>query len=105
SDVIDLSQRALALDPQNESAMVDLAMALNDRVTSQWSDDPAGDLARADKLADSVLALQPNDARAHMAKAEIFGFNKHQWRAAISQAEATIADDPNYANAYAERSF
>jgi len=105
SDVIDLSQRALALDPQNESAMDDLAMALNDRVTSQWSDDPAGDLARADKLADSVLALQPNDARAHMAKAEIFGFNKHQWRAAISQAEATIADDPNYANAYAEGSF
>jgi TolB-like protein/class 3 adenylate cyclase len=104
SEVIDPSQRALALDPQNESAMVDLAMALNDRVTSQCSEDPAGDLARADKVADSVLALHPNDARAHMAKAEIF-FNKHQWRAAISQAEATIADDPNYANAYAERSF
>jgi adenylate cyclase len=46
SEVIDLGRRALALDPQNESAMDDLAMALNDRVTMQWSDDRAGDLAR-----------------------------------------------------------
>ena len=104
SEVIDLGRRALALDPQSESAMDDLAMALNDRVTLQWSDDPARDLARADKFADAALALQSDDARAHMAKAEIFQ-NKHQWRAAISQAEATIADDPNYANAYAERGF
>ena len=38
SDVIDLSERALALDPQNERAMVDLSGALTDRVTNQWSD-------------------------------------------------------------------
>ena len=102
SDVIDLSGRALALDPQNESAMVDLAITLNDRVTMQWSEDPAGDIARADKLADSALALQPHDAWAHVAKAEIFG-SKRQWRAAISQLEAALADDPNNAMAYAER--
>ncbi|HXZ16480.1 MAG TPA: adenylate/guanylate cyclase domain-containing protein, partial [Roseiarcus sp.] len=94
SDVIDLSERALALDPQNDRAMVDLAEALTDRVSNQWSADPAGYLARADKLADSALALQPDDASAHMAKAQIF-FNKQQWRAAISQAEAALADDPN----------
>jgi adenylate cyclase len=104
SEVIDLSERALALDPQNESALVDLAFALNDRVTNMWSDDPAGDIARTEKLVDSALALQPDDARAHMAKAQVF-FNKHQWRAAISQAEAALADDPNYADAHAERSL
>jgi tetratricopeptide (TPR) repeat protein len=104
SEVIDLSQRALALDPQNESATVDLAFALNDRVLNQWSADPAGDLARADQLADSALALQPNDARAHMVKGEIF-FNKRQFRAAISQAEAARVDDPNFALALAEGSF
>ena len=49
SEVIDLSERALALDPQNESALVDLAFALNDRVTNMWSDDPAGDIARTEK--------------------------------------------------------
>ena len=104
SDIIDLSERALALDPQNERAMVDLAFAFNDRVTNRWGDDPAGDIARADKLADSALALQPDDARAHLAKAEVF-FNKQQWRAAISQAEAALADDPNYADAHANLSF
>jgi TolB-like protein/DNA-binding winged helix-turn-helix (wHTH) protein len=104
SDVIDLGEHALALDPQNERAMVDLSIALTDRVNSLWSDDPASDLARADKFADSALALQPDDTWAHMAKAEVF-FDKRQWRAAISQAEAALADDPNNADAHAERSF
>jgi adenylate cyclase len=104
SEVIDLSQRTLALDPQNESAMVDLSMALTDRVLNRWSEDPDGDLARADKLTDSALALQPDDARAHEAKSEIF-FNKHQWQAAISQAEAALADDPNYAHVHAQGSL
>jgi adenylate cyclase len=104
SDIIDLGARALALDQQNERVMVDLAFEFNDRVTNRWGDDPAGDIARADKLADSALALQPDDARAHMAKAEVF-FNKQQWRAAISQAEAALTDDPNYADAHANLSF
>ena len=104
SDVRDLDERALALDPQNERAMADLAMAVDDRVTMRWSEDPVGVSARADKLADSALALQPNDARAHMAKAEV-SFNKQQWTAAISQGEAALADDPNYALARAEPSF
>jgi hypothetical protein len=51
SDIIDLNERALALDPQNEPAMVDLSEALTDRVTNQWSANPEGNLARADKLA------------------------------------------------------
>ena len=104
SDVIDLNERALALDPQNESAMVGLSFALNDRVGNLWSDDPAGDIARAEKLADSALALQPDDAWAHMAKAQVF-FAKRQWKAAISQAEAALADDPNNATAHANLSF
>ncbi|HEV7479653.1 MAG TPA: guanylate cyclase, partial [Roseiarcus sp.] len=104
SEVIDLGDRALALDPRNERAMVDVANALTDRVENLWSDDPAGDLARADKLADSALALQPDDAWAHMAKAEVF-FDKRQWRAAISQAEAALVDNPNNPNAHANLSF
>jgi adenylate cyclase len=104
NEVINLSKQALALDPRNESVMAELSQALTDRVTSQWSDDPEGDLARADKLADSALALQPDDALAHMAKAEVF-FDKRQFRAAVSQAEAALADDPNNADAHAERGF
>ena len=72
SDVIDLYERALALDPQNEPAMVGLVERFGlTRVTNLWSDDPAGDIARAEKLADSALALQPDDTSAHMAKAMV----------------------------------
>jgi adenylate cyclase len=104
NDVIKLNERALALDPQNESAMVSLSFALNDRVGSLWSEDAAADAARAEKLADSALALQPDDAWAHNAKAQVF-FTKRQWKAAISQAAAALADDPNNASAQANFSF
>jgi adenylate cyclase len=103
-EVIGLNERALALDPQNEAAMVNLSAALNDRAGNLWSDDPAGDIARAEKLADSALALQPDDAWAHLAKAQVLG-SKQQWKAAISQAEAALADDPNNPSAHAMLSF
>jgi adenylate cyclase len=104
SDVIDLGERALALDPQNEPAMVDLSLALNDRVANLWSDDAARDSVRAEQLANSALALQPDDTRAHMAMAQVF-FAKQQWKAAISQAEAALADNPNNPDAHANFSF
>jgi adenylate cyclase len=103
-DAIDLNERALALDPQNEPAMLGLSSALNDRAGNLWSQDPAGDIARGETLADSALALQPDDPWAHMAKAHIFE-SKRQWKAAISQAEAALADDPNNAWAHANLSF
>lgn len=101
---IDLYERALALDPQSEPAMLGLSFALNQRVNALWSDDPADDAARAERLADSALALRPNDTQAHMAKAAVF-FAKRQWKAAISQAEAALADDPNNAAAHNAASF
>ena len=103
-EVIGLNERALALDPQNEAAMVNLSAALNDRAGNLWSDDPSGDIARAEKLADSALSLQPDDPWAHMAKAQVLG-SKQQWKAAISQAEAALADDPNNPSAHAMLSF
>jgi adenylate cyclase len=104
NDAVTLSERALALDPQNVRALTVLTSALEHRVASQWSEDPAGDIARTEKLVDSALALQPDDPAAHTAKADLF-FNKRQWRAAISQAEAALVDNPNYADARAEGSF
>jgi adenylate cyclase len=41
-DVIELNERALAPDLQNESAMVSLSFALNDRVGSLWSEGSRG---------------------------------------------------------------
>ena len=61
NEAVTLSERALALDPQNARALTVLANALIDRVVDHWSDDPAGDIARADKAIDAALALQPDE--------------------------------------------
>jgi adenylate cyclase len=104
NDAIAMFERALALDPKYEPAMTGLANALEARVSTGWSDDPAGDLERAQKTADAALAIRPHDAWAHMAKA--WGFaDKLEYRSAIAEAEAAIADDPNNANAIAYAGF
>jgi adenylate cyclase len=103
-DAVTLSERALALDPQNARALMVLANALIDRIVDQWSDDPAGDIARADKASDAALALQPDDSWAHSSKAWVF-FAKRQWQPAVAQAEAAIALDRNNARNRAFASF
>jgi adenylate cyclase len=104
NDAVAMFERALALDPKYEPAMSGLANALQARVAAGWSDDPTGDLERAQKTADAALALRPHDAWAHMAKAWILE-HKHEFRSAIAEAEAAISDDPNNANAIAYAGF
>jgi len=69
NEAVALSERALALDPQNVRALTVLANALLDREGDHYSDDPAGDIARAEKAIDATLALQPDSSSAHLAKA------------------------------------
>jgi TolB-like protein/class 3 adenylate cyclase len=104
NDAVTLSERALVLDPQNVRAQTVLANALIDRVVDQWSDDPAGDVARADKASDTALALQPDDSWAHSSKAFVL-FAERQWKPAIAQAEAAIALDRNNARNHAFAGF
>jgi len=96
--------RALTLDPQSVAALIGLAGELRTRVTQLWSEDPAGDIARAEKAIDAAVALQPDSSSAHLTKGEIF-FLKRQWGPAITEAEAAVAKDDNNANAHAEASF
>jgi TolB-like protein/class 3 adenylate cyclase len=104
NDAVTLSERALALDPQNVRALVVLANALIDRVVGHWSDDPASDIARADKASDAALALEPDDSWTHSSKAWVL-FAKRQWGPAVAQAEAAIALDRNNARNHAFASF
>ena len=104
NDAIALSERALALDPQNVRALTVLTNALLDRVADQWSNDPAGDIARANKAIDVALTLQPDDSWARSSKAWVF-FNERQWGPAVAQAEAAIALDNNNARAHAWATF
>jgi TolB-like protein len=101
---IALFERALALDPQNVSAMEGLTSVLNDRVGNLFSEDPAGDLARAEKTIDAALALQPDNSSAHDVKGWV-NFWKRQFGPAIAEAEKAIADDGNSADAHATASF
>jgi TolB-like protein len=55
NDAIAMFERALALDPHNAHAMTGLALALFVRPYGGWSDDPAADVARAEKTADDAF--------------------------------------------------
>jgi adenylate cyclase len=104
NDAIALFERALSLDPHNARAMTGLSTALLARPYAGWSDDPAADVARAEKAADDALALRPDDADAHMVKSYIFEA-KLQMRAALAEAETAVTDDPNNARAIAQAGF
>jgi adenylate cyclase len=94
-----MSERAVGLDPQNTWSLINLASALASRVENKWSEDPAGDLARAEELVKTALALQPDETWPHWVKGYILSL-KHQWRAALVENEIAIADDRSNAKAY-----
>jgi tetratricopeptide (TPR) repeat protein len=103
-DAAKLFERALALDPQNVSAMIGLTTTLTWRVNTNRSDDRAGDIARAEETIDRALVLQPHNSKAHNQKGWVFSA-KRQWGPAIAEAETAIAEDPNNADAYAMTTY
>ena len=103
-DVINLYERALALDLHNLLAMTGLAAVLQERVTQFASKDPGADIARADELINAALALQPDNSWAHSIKGWLF-FAKHQYGPATAETETAIADDRNNADAHAAGGF
>jgi TolB-like protein len=104
NDAVTLSERALALDPQNVDAATTLTGVLVSRVDDQWSEDPEGDVARAEKAIDAALAVQPENSRAHWSKSQVYEAKK-QWGLSITEDETAIALDPNNAEAHADAGF
>jgi adenylate cyclase len=104
NDAIKLFERALTLDPQNMTALTALAVALDTRADNHWSEDPAGDIARADELISAAMALQPEDTWVHWAKARLFA-SKQQWRSALTEDEMSITDDRNNSRAYGDAGY
>ena len=98
-DAEKLFERALALDPKYEPAMTFLAIVLAVRADNRWSEDRAGDIARAEGLLSSASALEPDSTWVHWTKGYIHAM-KDEWRPALTETEMAIADDRNNARAY-----
>jgi adenylate cyclase len=104
NDAVTLSEHALALDPQNVRALYVLPDALTERVINRWSDDPAGDIARAESTVEAGLTLQSENSWLHYVKGQVY-FLKRQLKLSMSEDETAIALDPNNANAHAHAGF
>jgi TolB-like protein/class 3 adenylate cyclase/tetratricopeptide (TPR) repeat protein len=93
-DAIEYFERALRIDPQLPQALIGLSIMLATEVSLGFSTNPAEDTARADALASQALLANPDNARAHDAKASSLLAEK-QWDGAIAEEQAAIALNPN----------
>ena len=95
-----LCEQALAVDPQNVSALVALAAKFWMPVAIGRSADPLGDLKRGDDLVSRALALDPNSIRAHLAKATLLQ-EEGRLDEAVVENERALAMDPDNVDAFA----
>ena len=90
-------ERALALDPDNVAALVEMALVDVTVTTTFFSGDRAACLATAVTRA---LSLAPDNAFAHFCLAGVFSLTKRVDRA-IAECERALALNPNLASAQA----
>ena len=100
NEAISLFERALSIDSQNVQAMTGLALVLIWRASDGWSDDRTRDYARAKKIIDGALMLQPESSWLHDANASILSVER-QWGPAVAELETAITYDRNNAHAHA----
>jgi TolB-like protein len=94
-----LFERALALDPQSVGAQGWLAIELAARAVDLMTDTVAADIARAEDLAKRALGAAPRYSVARFAMAQVLRA-QHRYGEAISEYEAVIALNRNWAHAY-----
>ena len=92
-----LCEQALRVDPNNVRALWVLSMKYHVPVLGM-SADPKADLKRADELLSQALALDPDNAAAHNAKAWVL-HEKGRFQEAIAERERTLTLDPADVNA------
>jgi len=71
AETLRLYERALTLDPRSVEAQSQVANHLAVRAGSLWSDTPAADFQRAEKLVEEALATAPRDFLVHYAKGSV----------------------------------
>ena len=93
-------ERALAFDPASSEAQAHLAGALASRVQDFVPESSDADIERAERLARQALMSSPRSARAHHSMADSVSYQR-RYTEAISEYEAALALDRNFANALA----
>ena len=101
---IDDFERALRIDPQLPTALAGLSLMLCQRGFLLSIGNPGPDADRAEALAAQTLVAHPDYAQAHHAKGCALSLKK-QYDAAIAEYEAAIANDRNFADAYANATY
>ena len=92
--------RALALDPDNIGALVNVAFVEFAAVATFYPQDMASRLAAAERAAARALSLSPENARAHECMGCILSLTGRTERA-IVECEGALTIDPNLADAHA----
>ena len=98
-EVIDLFERASALDPRSVEAQSLLATVLANRVLDYMSNSTAADIERSDGLIGQALEASPRSPLVHWAKGQLLTA-KYRYDEAIPEYEAVIAFNRNSADAY-----
>jgi len=99
AEVVDLFERALALDPRSLEAESRLAIALTARVLDQMTASTADDIARAETLIRRVTATAPLSPLTHFAKGQLLRVQR-RYAEAIPEYEAAITLNRNWVNAF-----
>jgi adenylate cyclase len=102
---LDLFEQALTLDPANADALAGAAFVDAGDYANGWYDRSPDLYARAVQRANQAILLDPDEARAHHAKALLIMFKANPNDAAsaneiISEARASLRADPSFAGAY-----
>jgi len=99
AEAIAMFEEALHLDPQSAAAQSWLAIALTARVLDFMAENPAADIARAEKLAAAGLAAAPRTTIAHFATAQVLRA-QHRYGEAATEYETVLRLNRNWAHAY-----
>ncbi len=98
--IIAMLNQALAIEPDDPLTRAALAVQLSQNVVSQWVENPAVTIARADELIAQSLAAAPTDPEVRAA-AGVVATMFHRPDEAIAHLEIATARNPNDANALA----